>query len=260
MLEEIKSLKEFREEFTEYISKVKSLCNEDKLIELSDKRNISVEELKKCGIFYIEDNATLVLPQYFSKLEDFGVISRTNKRPIYENRWIIPIKDEDGLVQSLVGYNGDSTERYVYATTKYYMRADTLWGIENMKMAYELGYAILTEGITDAIHIRSIGYPNTFASCGTRASDINMRQLNRCEYGIVRIPDRDKSGFRTKKHWVTNRYVTLNTPIKYKDSDETIRDDVNIDWFKSYLNSCIDWLKQEKHMGRVCPTIEGTML
>lgn len=260
MLKEIEDKIKFRQQFTEYVNIVRSICNKEKLSELSKLRNIDLEEIEKCGIFYVEDNATLIIPQYFDKLDDFGVISQTNKRPIYENRWVIPIKDENGLVQSLVGYSNLTDERYVYATTKYYMRADTLWGLENIELAYEMGYAILVEGITDAIHIRSIGYPNTFASCGTRESDINMRQLNRCEHGIVRIPDRDKAGYKTKKHWVTNRYVTLNTPIQYKDSDETLKNNDNLDWFKGYLDSCIGWLKQDKHRGKVCPTIEATML
>lgn len=260
MLEEIEKQIKFREELTEYVNTLQKITNKDKIKEFSELRNINIDEIEKCGIFYIEDNAMLMLPKYLDKLTDFGVISETNKRPIYDKRWVIPIKDERGLIQSLVGYSNLADERYVYATTKYYMRANTLWGLENIELAYDMGYAILVEGITDAIHIRSIGYPNTFASCGTRASEVNMLKLNRCENGLIRIPDRDKAGYNTRKHWVTNRYLTLNTPLQYKDSDETLKYNENIEWFKGYLDACIEWIKERKHKGIKCPTIECTMM
>ena len=113
MLKEIEDKIKFRQQFTEYVNIVRSICNKEKLSELSKLRNIDLEEIEKCGIFYVEDNATLIIPQYFDKLDDFGVISQTNKRPIYENRWVIPIKDENGLVQSLVGYSNLTDERCV---------------------------------------------------------------------------------------------------------------------------------------------------
>lgn len=261
MLQEIEERMKFRIELTNYVNLLIKISRQDKLQELSELRNIDIETLRKCDIFYVEDNASLLLPQYLDKLEDFGVISPTNKRPIYKERWVIPIKDEYGLVQSLVGYSNVSNERYVYATTKYYMRADTMWGLENIEEAYKCGYAILAEGIMDAIHIRSVGYPVAYATCGTRPSEFNMKQLNRCEHGVVMIHDRDLAGYKTRKHWVTNRYVILNTPVQYKDADETLKQSQeNVDWFKSYMDSCIDWLKKEKHHGYKCPNLEATMM
>ena len=141
----------------------------------------------------------MIIPKYIEHLEDFGVISPTNKKPIFNNRWVIPIKNEKGLVQNLVGYTPDAHERYIYGTALYYRRRDTLYGLENLYLAYEMGYAILVEGITDAIRLKSLGYRNTFAMCGTHKSDYILRQLNRCRHGVIKIPDRDNAGLKASK-------------------------------------------------------------
>lgn len=260
-LKEIENIEIFRQHLTEYCNILKELSDKQKLVELSELRKIPFETLDKCGIFYIGNMAEMMIPKFMESLKEFGIISPTNFKPIYSNRWVIPIKDEQGLIQGLVGYSNEADERYIYATTKYYMRGDTLWGLENLNLAYELGYAILTEGITDAIHIRSLGYEPVFAACGTRPSEINMRQLNRPKYGLIRIPDRDGPGDKTQKHWVTNRYITLVTPAKYKDSDELLREsDENVEWFKSYLDTCIEWILEKEHNGLPCDTYIATMM
>lgn len=251
---------DFRKRLTEYVSVLQSKSNPDKIKELSELRKIDVGTLSDCGIFYIDSMKQMLIPAYLEELNRFGVISPTNNMPIYNERWVIPIKDSDGLVQGLVGYTNQAHERYVYATTDYYMRGDTLWGLERTDRAYDLGYSILAEGIMDAIHIRSVGYEPVFASCGTRPSSLNMTMLNRPRYGMIRIPDRDEAGNKTKKHWVTNRYVTLVTPIQYKDSDETLREEENTEWFKQYMDACIDWLHEREHHGLQCESVTAVMM
>ncbi len=261
MLEELKKRTEFRKELTDYVEVLRQRSDPAMIEEFSKLRNISIEAVKDAGIFYIEDMRKMMIPSYLDKLELFGVISPNNNKPIYHERWVIPIKDVDGLVQGLVGYSNKADERYVYATTQYYMRGDTLWGLERLEKAYELGYGILLEGITDAIHVRSIGYVPVFANCGTRPSDINMGELNRCRFGIIRVHDRDAAGYKTRKHWVTNRYCTLVTPIMYKDSDETLREsEDNVVWFKQYMDACINWIKEKEHKGQICDTVTACML
>lgn len=251
---------EYRKRLTEYVNTLRLLSAKEKLQDFADLRNFSLESVEKAGVFYIGNMAEMLLPTYLDEVNSFGVISNTNRMPIFRERYVIPIKDELGLVQNLVGYSREAAERYIYGTAKYYRRKETLWGLENIDLAYDMGYAILTEGITDAMMVRSLGYPNAFANCGTHHSKYIMNTLNRCRHGIVRIPDRDSAGFRALNGWVCNRHVTLNVPIIYKDADEMCREAENRDWFTSYLNDCINWLKSAEHNGIQCKCEQVTIM
>ena len=116
-------------------------------------------------------------------------------------------------------------------------------------MAYELGYAVITEGITDTLRLRSLGILNSFAMCGTHKSDKIMKQLERFRYGIIIIPDRDDAGESARKNWVTSRFVTLHVHLSYKDIDEMLKDENNDNMFMEYFKECVRWLKTKEHKG-----------
>ena len=93
--------------------------------------------------------------------------------------------------------------------------------------------------------------------------------ISRCRYGSIRVPDRDAAGEKTKSRWISNRYVTLSTPMKYKDSDELcfINKDAteeerkfNQDWLCRYIDMCANWLKTAEHHGYKCECKETTMI
>ncbi len=249
VIKEVNCKREYENALTEYTSMLRDRSNPDKLIEFSELREIPVEALEKAGIFYIQNMAEIMIPKYISMVNDFGLISPTNKKPIFSGRWIIPVKTTNNKVQNLVGYSNTADERYIYGKARYYLRRDTLFGLENLNVAYKLGYAILTEGITDTIRLRSLGIQNSFAMCGTHKSNKIMTQLNRCRYGIVVIPDRDDAGESARKNWVTSRYIVLNIYLGYKDVDEMLRDKENENPFRIYMEECIRWLKLEEHLG-----------
>lgn len=240
-----------------YLDKLTAYCKElqdragDKMLpEFAQLRGFNMDTIKQQGIFYIEDATEMLLPKYFNDLESFGIISPTNKKPIFHNRWVMPIKDVDGRVLNFVGYSNLADERYVYGTARYYRRRETLYGLENLNLAYELGFAIITEGITDTIRVRNMGFPNCFANCGTHGSDFIVKQLNRCRYGVLAIPDRDSAGARLAKKWKFLRKVQLNVFIKYKDVDEMCHESAEMEELvKEYIENCIEWIKSEEHNG-----------
>ena len=247
----LKDMQKYSDELTEYTYELKDRAGDKMLEYFAEMRNLPIETIKSLDIFYIGDATEMLLPSYFNKVEDFGVISPTNKKPIFHNRFVFPIKDINGKVLNLVGYSKEADERYVYGTAKYYRRRETMYGLENLPLAYDMGFAILTEGITDTARVRSLGYPNCFANCGTHKSDFIMKQLNRCRYGVIKIPDRDAAGQRALKGWNCNRSITLNTFIAYKDIDEMCREsEENIEIVKEYLDICVDWLKSAEHNGK----------
>lgn len=238
---------------TEYVEELRKRANNqygNQTEELSKLRDFSVDTIKKCKIFYIGSMSEMLLPSYIEDIANLGIISETNNKPIFNDRWVIPIHTINGLVENLVGYSPTADERYIYGTSSYYRRRDTLWGLENLHLAYELGYAILTEGITDAIRLRDLGFENTFAMCGTHSSSSIIPQLNRCRYGVLRIPDRDKPGVKAVKGWDFNRHITLFVGLAYKDIDEMCKNNTeNKQTVKDAIEVCIDWLKQREHRG-----------
>lgn len=245
---------------TSYAKELYDRADKLKIEELSKLRNIPVSILEEAGVFYIERQSELLLPRYIDDLKDFGVISSANNRPIYNNRWIFPIKNAEGKVINFVGYSNLEDERYVYATGKYYSRTDVLYGLENIREAYKLGYAILTEGITDSLAVRGLGHKNVLAWCGTSSSDFKIKQLNRCRHGIIRVPDRDIPGARMKKVWNFNRYYTLVTMAGFKDSAEMLSQGEEYrEHYKACLDISIDWILREEHRGRKCASNYGIM-
>lgn len=248
---------EYNSELTAYTDELRARSNKDKLDELCKIRAFDRETLDKCGAFYVGEMTEMLLPKYFKRVSDLGVISDTNHKPIFRNRWVFPIHDTDGLVQNLVGYSPYADERYIYGTSKYYRRRDTYYGLENLELAYNMGYAFITEGITDTIRLRDIGFPNSFAMCGTHSSDFMIRQLNRCRYGVILIPDRDDPGLRALKQWNFYRSATIFVNFQFKDIDElcyTAKEDgtrvknvENIEWFKEYAKICVDWITSGEH-------------
>ena len=210
------------------------------------------ETVDACDIFYIGDMTEMLIPSHFDRVDKLGVISPTNQKPIFRNRWVMPIKNQDNLVQNFVGYSPYADERYIYGTSEYYRRGGTLYGLENLDMAYKMGYAFVTEGITDTIRLRDMGYLNSFAMCGTRTTEFVLRQLNRCRYGVILIPDRDDAGLEAHKHWIYNRSMTIFINFQYKDLDEMCatkledgnreKNEFNIGWFKECADYCISWI------------------
>ena len=258
---EIESRLVYEQLLTAYVDELTQRSHKGQLNKFAEFRQFPIETVEKCGIFYVGEMTEMLTPKFIEYVEKFGIISPTNRRPIFTNRYAIPIKNERGLVQNLVGYSAEADERYIYGTATYYRRKETLWGLENLGLAYDMGYAILVEGITDAIRMRGMGYPNTFAMCGTHESEYIQRQLNRCRHGIIRIPDRDDAGMRALKGWECNRHITININFAYKDVDEMCREsEENQQWFKDYMQDCINWMVSDAHTGQKCICESVTIL
>lgn len=253
---ELEEMERYTDDFTAYVEELRRRAGDNMLDYFAELRQFPREVIDEQKIFYIGDATEMLLPDFLDKIESFGVISPTNRKPIFHSRFVIPILDIHGKVLNLVGYSKEANERYVYGTAKYYRRRDCLYGLENLNMAYDMGYAIITEGITDTIRVRSLGYKNCFANCGTHSANFAMKQLNRCKNGVIKIGDRDEAGQRAVKKWICNRSITLNTFIKYKDIDSMCYDEdatvaaENIVWVKEYLDACIKWILQAEHHGK----------
>ena len=136
---ELNNLQEYTKSLTDYTMELKERAGDKKLKEFSEMRKFSLDIIKESDIFYIGDATEMLLPWHLWQIESYGVISPTNKKPIFHNRYVIPIKDIHGNVLNLVGYSKEADERYIYGTAKYYRRRETMYGLENLEAAYDLG-------------------------------------------------------------------------------------------------------------------------
>ena len=261
ILNALKDKDVYEERLTEYVNELRERSDLSKQQRFAEMRQLPLEEVQECGIFYIGEETEMLIPTYLSEVDNFGVISPTNRRPIFHNRYVIPIKNQKGYVQNLVGYSNEANERYIYGTARYYRRRETAWGLENLDLAYDMGYAIIVEGITDAIRLRSMGYKNTFAMCGTHTSEFIMKQLNRCRHGVIKIPDRDRAGIKALRGWESLRSLTVYINFAYKDVDDMCREsEENRQWFNEYMTDCINWIVSDTHNGKKCLSEEVTIL
>ena len=262
-LSNINQYNEYTDILTEYTEELRERAGDKNLDTFCEMRGFPIETVKKQKIFYIGEATEMLLPDYIDDIMQLGMISNTNNKPIFHNRYVMPIMNTKGKVLNLVGYSKEANERYVYGTSKYYRRKDTLYGLENLEMAYDLGYAFLTEGITDTIRLRSLGYLNSFANCGTHHSNFTIKLLNRCRYGIIKIPDRDAAGLKASKGWQFYRSATLNTYIKYKDIDSMCfneaENETSMSIIKMYIDACVQWITSQEHHNMNCADGEVTI-
>jgi len=209
------------ERFTEYVNYLFERSDKSKLEELATFRRFSPDTLAAQKVLYVPKSAaSLMVPKFQDDLRSFGVLSDRNK-PVFYDRWLFPIFNSRGHVVNLVGYSPISKDRYLYGRTPYYDRRNTLYGLENLHIVQELGFAIIVEGITDAIRLRDMGFPNSYAMCGTGNSTFNYGQINRrITYGTICIPDRDEPGKKARRNWKFNNSITLWVDPQFKDIDE----------------------------------------
>lgn len=245
--------------YADYVGKLRHnslLAYPEKLQELADMRRMKVETLEKAGIFYIGDSKEMIIKEHFDNLKLFGVINELNDKPIYNERWIIPIKDICGNYTNLVGYKRDADVRYMYATGKYYSRSDDFYGAQKLKYIYQVGWVVVVEGITDCLALEDVGIMNSLATCGTAANMLKMTQLSRVKYGVVFIHDRDSAGDGTRKHWIVPRCIRLNIATGDKDIDAYLHSpdmieerDNRSEWLLRVLGDCHEFLKKGRCIG-----------
>ena len=215
---------EYRKEFTEYVKKLQFNSNKEELDNLATIRKFDRDLLEKLGIFYIGKEAEMLIPDENGKIDNtkykkFGIISPTNNRPIYSDRFIIPLYDLNGYIMALVGYSLNSKQRYIYSNTEYFFRNDILYNLQIYEKCVKDGYVIVTEGITDCIRLRNMGFTNVMSTAGAHRSLWMMQMLDNID-NVIFIPDRDRAGDGTKEYWITHNYTRLLVPFYCKDLDE----------------------------------------
>lgn len=148
---------------------------------------------------------------------------------LLDNRYIIPVRDINGDIVTLIGYFPD-IRKYITVPTPFFSKDTVFFNIDDAYIRswedYD-GVVVLVEGIFDCLSLRSIGLP----AIATMGSDVSFtkREILKIFKKVLYIPDNDSVGRRAlnrydKQHgWkVPNNAVgiRLSGSVDFNDEGE----------------------------------------
>ena len=89
----VNEIKVYRQELTDYVNILRENADDSKIDELAELRNMDAKIFRDAGIFFIDKQAEMLVPEYIDRVRDFGVIA-VNGKPIYNERYVIPIYEK----------------------------------------------------------------------------------------------------------------------------------------------------------------------
>jgi len=120
---------------------------------------------------------------------------------LLDNRYIIPVRDINGDIVTLIGYFPD-IRKYITVPTPFFSKDTMFFNIDDAYIRswedYD-GVVVLVEGIFDCLSLRSIGLP----AIATMGSDVSFtkKEILKIFKKVLYIPDNDSVGRRA-----LNRY------------------------------------------------------
>ena len=194
---------------------------------LAEFRGLPQEYIDKSKIFYVEGKE--YIENFVTDESSANMMGLSwNGDNIFRERFIIPIRDMEGKVCGLVGYDAEHDIKYLFSMPAYFSKETSLYNLENFKACVERGFVIYEEGFFDSIRLSSIGFDNNLAGMGTMMFPYHKRVLGRIPLKIL-IPDADEAGKLAKKYWkgVTGKVAILNIEIKEEHGGKPIKGDVD---------------------------------
>jgi DNA primase len=183
-----------------YFMAKKSLA-EDYLMSRGYTKEYSRSIIDKYDIGFLGEDQKL-----YKKMEDFGFDDETilstgifynDKTCRYQNRVILPIKNEYGSVVSFTGRDitGESKQKYMHGTnTPVFKKSSLVWNLSKVRKAIsEQDRVVVCEGQMDAISVTESGIP-AVAILGSKISEQQLTLLSKICNNIYMMFDSDKSG------------------------------------------------------------------
>jgi DNA primase len=153
------------------------------------RRKYSEEALRRCGLFFIYDDAQLTL----------GAL-----RPRFRGRLMIPIRDHQGRVVAFTARQTDLTPeddpareaKYVNSPeTPIFTKGNLLFNLDRARTAVGEGRPfVLVEGQLDALRCWSVGLKTAIAPQGTSITESQLVLLRRYHTGVECFFDSDSAG------------------------------------------------------------------
>lgn len=198
----------------------------DDLTELANLRGYfdteTIDFLKEYGVFKVEEGTDFKPLERFN--EDYGLFTKTN-RFLLEGRYIIPIKDIEGNLLTLVGWYPDD-RKYITLPSKIFNKS-ILFGMEQFPFSDGL---VLVEGLFDSLRLRAYGV----TACAIMGAKPVATQLYLASISpsVLLCPDNDNIGRGSleKRIWGDGVYLvwhglqfdTGEEVISIKDIDQLI--------------------------------------
>lgn len=129
-----------------------------------------------------------------------GLLVKSEKGRTYDrfrDRLMFPIRNLSGRVVGFGGRSiGDSTPKYLNSPdTEVYKKGNVLYGLwEARQEIRRSGRAIMVEGYTDLLSLRSVGIEEVVASLGTALTDGQAKLLSRYADVVIILFDADTAG------------------------------------------------------------------
>src|SRR5262249_13154553 len=201
-----------------------------------ERREVGEETARRFGLGYAPGggNLTAFLRKRGHSLQDAGEAGLVRGgRDYFQQRLVVPIRDERGQVLAFTGrtvVDGEPRKYVNTPETPAYSKGRVLFALDLARNAIqERGHAVLMEGQFDVIVGHRFGVVNAIASSGTALTGDQLALLRRFTDEVVIVFDNDRAGRAAaekaielaQEHQVRSRVAGIDGDAK--DPDEFLR-------------------------------------
>ena len=206
--------------------------------ELLERRGVIEETARGFGLGYAPGgtNLTAYLRKRGHSMQDAGDAGLVRSgRDFFQQRLVVPIRDERGQVLAFTGrtvLDGEPRKYVNTPETPAYSKGKVLFALDLARNAIQdQGHAVLMEGQFDVIACHQFGVANAIASSGTALTGDQLVLLRRFADEVVIVFDSDRAGRSAaakaielaQEHQVRTRVARLPEAAGAKDPDEFLR-------------------------------------
>jgi len=191
------------------------------------KRNLSIEQVKKFKIGFVEKNPNfynfLIKEFDEKKLKESGLFYFDEKKKIYIERFrdriIFPIKNISGKSIALGGrtiQENNYLAKYINSPeTPFFKKGSNLYNLDQArKLSSKIDNIYLVEGYMDVIGLSKNGIENVVANLGTSLTEKQILILNQFFDHIIICFDGDESGYKAALRAAENSIKELQPEKK----------------------------------------------
>ena len=222
-------------------------------------RSISIEEVKKFKIGYIEKN-----PNFFDELKnefnvkilvESGLFYLDEKKKIYVERFrgrlIFPINNISGQPIALGGRiieKLDYLAKYINSPeTPFFKKGSNLYNLDlARKLSNKLDHIYLVEGYMDVVGLNKNGIENVVANLGTSLTDKQILILNQFFDDVIICFDGDESGYNAAVRAAESSIKELKPEKQISFLFLTEKEDPDSFVNKNGKNHFVDFSEQSK--------------